>query len=207
MMPAYLGDAKFWGLLLRFDEDLATDVQGRGCPYCGAQLHAARYPRKPRGIARTLLGQEKEKGQEQKEESENGNAYAYRLSFCCARRGCRRRTTPPSVRFLGQRVYLGALVVLVSALSQGLTVKALSRLCQQLSVSERTVRRWWQWWREVFPSLPWWSEAQARFMPPVDIGRLPVSLLERFQAAEPGAQLLAVLSFLAPLSIGAAQAC
>jgi hypothetical protein len=41
------------------------------------------------------------------------------LSLCCSRDGCRRRMTPPSVRFLGRRVYLGAVLVLVSAMQQG----------------------------------------------------------------------------------------
>ena len=45
--------------------------------------------------------------------------YGYRLSFCCDRDGCRKRATPPSVRFLGRKVYLGAVVVLVAAMRQG----------------------------------------------------------------------------------------
>ncbi|NLS97786.1 MAG: hypothetical protein GXX96_37065 [Planctomycetaceae bacterium] len=35
------------------------------------------------------------------------------------RDGCRKRTTPLSVRFLGRKVYLGAVVVLVAAMRQG----------------------------------------------------------------------------------------
>jgi len=97
MLHLYFNDAKFWQILLQIDEELASTVQSRGCPHCGGQLHCADYPRKPRGIAGALLGE----------------AYQRRRSFCCAREGCRRRTTPQSVRFLGRRVYLGALVVLV----------------------------------------------------------------------------------------------
>jgi hypothetical protein len=37
-----------------------------------------------------------------------------RRSFCCAVEGCRRRSTPPSVRFLGRKVYVGAIVVLAT---------------------------------------------------------------------------------------------
>jgi len=91
MSHEYLGDAKLWGVLYRIDEDLAAQARAGGCPHCGAAPHSARYPRKPRGVARAQLGEE----------------YEHRLSLCCAREGCRRRTTPPSVRLLGQRVYLG----------------------------------------------------------------------------------------------------
>ena len=190
MLPAYLGDAKFWRVLYRFDEDLAAEVQAEGCTYCDAPLHFARYPRKPRGVARAVLGAD----------------YDRRLSFCCAREGCRRRTTPQSVRFFGRRVYLGAMVVLISALSQGFTVTRRLRLCQQLGLSERTVRRWIRWWREVFPGTVWWRGARGRFVPALDVAQLPGSLLERFTAREPAAQLHDALRFLAPLSIGAEQA-
>jgi hypothetical protein len=39
-------------------------------------------------------------------------ALSRRTSFCCHRDGCRERATPPSVVFLGRRVYAGAAVVL-----------------------------------------------------------------------------------------------
>jgi hypothetical protein len=187
MLPAYLADAKFWHVLYRIDEDLAAEVQAVGCVHCDAALHSARYPRKPRGVARALLGED----------------YEYRLSFCCAREGCRRRATPGSVRFHGRRVYLGALVVLVGVLSQGLTVKRRSQLCQQLRLSERSVGRWRRWWREVFPATPWWRGARGQFVPALEVAQLPASLLERFVAPEPAQQLRDALLFLAPLSRGA----
>ena len=40
--------------------------------------------------------------------------YRCRFSFCCDRDGCRKRVTPPSVRFLGRKVYLGAVVILIA---------------------------------------------------------------------------------------------
>lgn len=185
MVPAILGDAKFWSLLLRFDEDLAAGVRARGCPHCGAALHGARYPRKPRGAGRAVLGE----------------GYAWRLSFCCAREGCRRRTTAPSVRFLGRRVYLGALVVLVCALSQGLSGVRQAQLREWVGVSARTLRRWQRWWREVLPATRWWRGAQGQLAAPVEPARLPASLLERFEDADAGLQLLGALVFLSPLSV------
>jgi hypothetical protein len=190
MVPAYLADAKFWRLLREFDEDLGVQARRSGCALCGAPLHSARYPRKPRGVARSLLGE----------------GDPYRVSFCCAREGCRRRTTPPSVRFLGRRVYLGALVVLISALSQGLPASRRTRLRAQLRLSERTLRRWQRWWREVFPTTHGWRAVRGRFAVAVDVTRLPASLLERFTGADPVTCLLEVLRFLAPWSSGAEQA-
>ena len=73
----------------------------RDVRFAAGMLHSARYPRKPRGGLDDL-----------------GPDYATRLSFCCAVDGCRRRTTPPSVRYLGRRVYLGAVVVLVTAMTR-----------------------------------------------------------------------------------------
>lgn len=86
--------------------DLAAEVHAAGCR-CGGTLHSARYPRKPRGVAPSVLGA----------------GYEHRLSFCCSREGCRRRVTLPSVRFFGRRVFLGTAVLLISALAYGLTGK------------------------------------------------------------------------------------
>ena len=82
MCHAFLADSTFYDRLFRFDQDLAASVQAGGCD-CGGVLHGARYPRKPRGVPRPVLGP----------------AYEIRLSFCCAQDGCRRRTTPPRSGF------------------------------------------------------------------------------------------------------------
>ena len=57
MLHGYLGDAKFWRILVRIDEDLAEEVRSVGGPHCRSVLHSARYPRKPRrgGSRRTRL--------------------------------------------------------------------------------------------------------------------------------------------------------
>ncbi len=186
MLHAYLGDAKFWAVLFQIDEDLAAETRSGGCRHCGAVLHGARYPRKPRGMARAVLGPE----------------YGYRLSLCCAREGCRRRTTPASVRFLGRRVYLGALVVLVSALAKGLTERRLGELRERFGVGPRTVRRWRRWWGEVFAASRFWRGARGEFMPPPEVHELPGGLLGRLGADDPQQRLLATLRFLSPVSVG-----
>jgi len=42
------------------------------------------------------------------------DAFVLSRPFCCAVDGCRSRATPPSLRFLGRKVYLAAIVVLVA---------------------------------------------------------------------------------------------
>jgi len=114
---SFLSDARFYQLLFHVDQELACEVQIGGCRFCGGVLHSARYPRKPRGLRQALDA-----------------SYETRLSFCCAVDGCRRRNTPPSVRFLGRKVYLGAMIVLLTALQHGLTDKRRQALIEQLDI-------------------------------------------------------------------------
>jgi hypothetical protein len=179
---ALLRDASLYDQLLTFDHDLAAEARAAGCGFCNGSLHSARYPRKPRAGLDEL-----------------GPEYATRLSFCCAVDGCRRRTTPPSVRYLGRRVYLGAVVVLVTAMTGGITATRAAQLREWLGVSVRTLKRWHVWWRETFVASPFWRGAQGRFMPPVGSEALPASLLERF-AGDERTRLLHALAFLAPLT-------
>ena len=51
-------------------------------------------------------------------------------SFCCDREGCRKRVTPPSVRFLGRKVYLHAVIILVAAMRQGATPRRVHELSE-----------------------------------------------------------------------------
>jgi hypothetical protein len=134
MYQGLLCDRGFYRLLLRFDEDLATATRAMGCWRCGKALHAAHYTLKPRGVP---------PGLEQE--------YCERFSLCCADRECRKRRTPPSLRFLNRRVHVGAVVVLGSALRCGATPRRPQDLEELVGVSRRTILRWRQWWTEVFP--------------------------------------------------------
>lgn len=137
----------------------------------------ANYPRKPRGCPVSL-----------REE------YSRRLSFTCGR--CELRTTSASVRFAGRRVYLGVVLMLVSP-PGGASARTLR---DQLRIAAVTLKRWRQWWREVFPLTSFWQSVGERFMPPVTIARLPQSLLERFEASSMIEPLAHALRFIAPLS-------
>lgn len=181
MDAALLADGRLYELLQRCDEDLAAESRALGCPRCGSVLHSARYRRKPRGFAG--LGAE----------------YGWRLSLCCAREGCRKRTTPVSLRFLGRKVYLGAVVVLVSALRCGVNPARMRYLEQRVGVSRRTVMRWRTWWCSELIATPLWRAGASRLMPPVEPAALPASLLERF-AGDARDRLIALLRFIAPIS-------
>jgi hypothetical protein len=183
MCHAFLSDSRFYQFLFEIDQDMAVEVQAGGCAFCGGVLHSACYPRKPRGIRSAL--------------DEN---YDYRLSFCCASAGCRRRTTPPSVRFLGRKVYLGVIVVLISALESGLTAKRRAWLIDTLEVPAQTLWRWQCWWREVFAEGPWWRVERAQFIPPVAASQLPGALLGRLQGADLRERVVRLLWLIAPLT-------
>jgi hypothetical protein len=172
-----LADRSIDELLARVDAELAEAHRQEGCRHCDGRLHQADFPRKPRG----------------------GPAWDRRRSFCCDQDGCRRRHTPPSVRFLGRRVYPGLVVVLVSALRHGLTPSRLRRLRETLGVDRRTVERWRRWWLQRFVDSPFWKEARARFLPPVTETHLPACLGERFGGWARD-QLVNLLRFLAPLT-------
>lgn len=91
-----------------------------------------------------------------------------RFSFCCRRDGCRSRATPPSLRFLGRRVYVAAIVVLIAILQSGTSASRIERLAAVVQVPPGTIARWRRWWRDTFIATPFWQIARARFMPPVE---------------------------------------
>ena len=119
-----------------------------------------------------------------------------RLSLCCA--ACRKRELPPSVRFYGRRVYWAGALVLACA--RKLTPAWLARLCAELGVDRRTVRRWRRWWHEQFVRLEWWKAEKGRICPPVSEQALPSSLLERF-GTDRSTRLSALLQWLAPSAV------
>jgi hypothetical protein len=187
MYQELLGEVGFYRLLLRFDEDLAAAARVLGCWRCGRKLHVADYARKPRGVPAGL-----------------GERYHERLSFCCADRQCRKRRTPASLRFLGGKVYLAAVVVLVCAMRCGASPARMRRLHELVGVSRHTVARWRVWWSEALPDTRLWQATAGTLLPPVARTELPRSLLERF-TGDARSQLLGLLRWLSPLTAGTAQ--
>ena len=164
---------------MAIDECTTAAVQAARCGHCGGRLDRADYPRKPRGGAVALAAE----------------AWSMRLSLCCSQEGCRRRATPPSVRFLGRKVYAEVVIVLASIAA--LTTGHAGALRAATGVPARTVRRWSAWWRTAFVASALWLECCARMLPPPAEDQLPSSLLGRFARST---ALVDLARFLAPLT-------
>jgi hypothetical protein len=174
--------ATFWLFLFAVDQNLAQTARDKAC-HCGGRLHLANYPRKPRGAG------------------DLPKAYGYRFSFCCARDGCRKRVTPPSVRFLGRKVYLFAVVVLVSAMRQGPSPRRVHELSQLFGADRRTIARWQGFWREHLPQTPFWKIARGRLPATAACVLLPRSLLDAFLHGDDLCQQWGqLLHFLSPIT-------
>lgn len=88
------------------------------------------------------------------------------------------------VRFLGRKVYVSILIVLVAAMTQGPSAVRLSVLRRELDIPPRTIKRWLIYWQKTFPCLNSWRYQRGNFMPPVDESDLPLSLLSRLSRSD-----------------------
>ena len=159
MYLAALRRASLFMYLGRIDRDLAVEVQAAGCLRCGGPLHRAEYRRKPRGGPALP------------------DDLAVRRGLCCGH--CRRRVLPPSVLFLGRKVYWGVVVLLVGAVRQRRPTSASARkLFELLGVSWKTVRGWVDWWAEVFPRTPGWRAFRGHLGAQVRDDDLPAGLVD-----------------------------
>lgn len=179
----YLTDQNLFQVFKKCDNELAEKCRHVGCQHCSGVLHRSDYKRKPRGGP----------------PSDQPPPDVYRDSFCCDQEGCRKRHTPPSIRFLGRKVYWSAVVILTSALRHGINDHRLHILRGHLQIDRRTLERWRQWWLGTFVKSDFWKSARARFTPPVCEATLPFSLCEAF-GIEPEDQLLRLLHFLGPMT-------
>jgi hypothetical protein len=177
-------DARFLAALSAIDAAYAEQVHVAGCARCGGALDCADYPRKPRG-----------------ELGEAADLYLRRQSFCCRRDGCRKRATPPSLRFLGRKVYIAVVVVVASAAARS---RARGGGAAP-GVPARTVRRWLAWWETVFALSAFWTEARGFFATPVEVTALPESLWARF-GGDRTAALERLLRFIAPITTTSVRA-
>jgi hypothetical protein len=106
------------------------------------------------------------------------------------------------VRFLGRKVYLAAIVILVSAVRQGPSPRRVGELSKRFGADESTIARWQIFWGEHFPQTPFWKVARAGFVALGKIVILPSSLLDAFLPGHPpweGWRLL--LRFLSPTTV------
>jgi hypothetical protein len=171
-------DPSFFRFLSQIDAELAADTRAAGCPHCSGRLHTADFPRKPRGCPAAVVEE-----------------YSWRLSFTCGR--CDSRATPSSVRFLGRRVYVAA-VLMLSSPPDSASARELQHL---LGISRRTVLRWRRWWTQEFTRTQLWISLRSRLMPPIAPGELPLALLDRLRSAVPAKRLAQALHLLSPMSV------
>jgi len=175
-------------LLMRLDESVMRGVAAAGCLRCGGPLHRSDYDRKPRGALIAPAGEE----------------LVRRFSLCCGREGCRKRSTPPSVRFLGRRVYLGAVVTVASivalALQAAQEVQAAREVRRQTGVPSRTVGRWLGWWRGPFLGTEVYVTLCARLIG-IEVGQVPASIVSRL-AGTWTERVRSMLEWLVPLTTG-----
>jgi hypothetical protein len=181
-----LNDRAFHGLLFRYDADIAQSVHGQDCPVpgCDGKLHYANYQRHPKGAQEPLA-------QEQ----------CVRFSLCCSKRNSRIRVTPPSLRFLGPKVYLAVMVVLIAALRCGPTPERMRVLQDEAGLDERTVRRWKRWWEEMVPASAAWQAGAGTIHCSADLKGMPLSVLKTFLGSL-GEKVGRLLRFLALLTVG-----
>jgi len=176
---------EFFVLLEACDLAITLRVAAARCPVCGGPLHRGDFGRKPRGGLIAAAGEQ----------------FVVRFSLCCGRDGCRKRATPPSLRFLGRRVYVGAVVLLASIVAQAIGGPGAARA--PTGVPARTVRRWLGWWQGPFLSTEVFAWIRARLVG-VDVSELPGSIFARF----PGAleeRVRTMLALLAPLTTGSVR--
>ncbi len=180
-----LRDVAFWLFLLDIDLKFTRSARENGCP-CGGRLHAGHYFRKPRGGPDGLPRE-----------------CCLRLSLCCDREGCRKRLTPPSVRFLGPKVYLLPVIFLAAAKRQGPSPRAMRELCALFGADHRTIARWQVLWQEHFPQTRFWKVERARLPRPNDATLLPRALMVAFFTSPdaPRDDWERLLCFLSPITI------
>jgi hypothetical protein len=154
----------FYASLLAVDKERAERMVGMPCPLCGQGVLSPKgYRRKPRGYPPGF---------------DSLPDWDIRRSLICTK--CGRRVMPESALFLGRRVYLAPVVLAASMLEGSADVEELSRLRERFPLARHTLARWRAWWLVVFVATRFWKSFSARLVPPVDLGRLPLALVERF---------------------------
>lgn len=172
---------EFFEGLCAIDLAIVAKAAEAGCEFCGGPLHRGDYPRKPRGGLLAPIAE----------------SFERRFSLCCGREGCRKRATPPSMRFLGRRVYVGAAVIAASVLALAITTASAAR--RATGIPSRTVRRWLRWWRGPFTSSAVFTQIAGRMVPAPARRALPTSILERMRGATVS-RVTKLLGWLAPLT-------
>lgn len=185
MSQNFLFKSSFHARLIEIDQELANACMEKGCSYCGGKLHQADYPRSPMGMPHAFR-----------------DYYNQRMSFCCT--DCRKRTTPPSVRFFGRRWYPAPIFIFISMMTSGITKRRLALIKKHfgLVVGESTWRRWRKWWRDEFVVTKFWQQTKGKVPPSDGItqGAFP-RVIFNFYRGKTYEKMLLFLRLLSPLTI------
>lgn len=185
MSHSFSFNSSFHSFLLTIDQEFIAKSKENGCPHCGGKLHQANYPRSPFGVT-----------------ASQRHYYELRLSLCCS--NCRKRLTPPSVRFFGRRWFSAPCFILISLLTQRINERRIQQIKRQLGfqVSLTTWKRWRRWWREQFVRTRFWLQAKGLLKPNKSCAaNYPRAFLRLFPGRlEEKIQLL--LRFLSPMTAG-----
>ena len=146
--------------LLRFDEDVARRAAREPC-VCGGSRNAANFRRSPRGFPPTASADVR-------------RLVSLRFSFCCSR--CRRRFTPPSLRFHGRAWYLAPVRLLASVRDKECR-QSTRELRRRMGISLRTISRWRRWWNQTFRASLAWSALLGLLRPGTHDGHLPDTMI------------------------------
>ncbi len=183
MYHPLLTDARLHDSLLDLDRLIAEQVRQEQCRLCRGNLHQSHFARKPRGVP-----------------EDTHPDYSIRFSYCCGTEGCRKRFTPPSMRFLSRKVYSSVVIILIFLLKPETDESRLETINTLLgtTLSVETLRRWRHFWTKDLPQTHTWkrlafSSTQAQ--------NLPVSLLMLFEQVGEQALIMG-LKLILPLTAG-----
>ncbi len=161
MLPELLQKAKLYNLLFLIDCHFSETLKEKGCPFCNGALHQADYPRKPRGPFKSL-----------------SEEYQKRHSLCCSCENCRKRSLPPSCRFMGRKVYFWPVILIVMALRQNREESySAGRLMRLFNIPRNTLKRWFQFFKECFSLLPQWQRVRGLIPTSISNHETPGNLL------------------------------
>lgn len=97
-------------------------------------------------------------------------------------------------------MYVGAVVILTTALQHGPSKKSVTALSSLLGITRRTLVRWRRWWSTSFATSRFWTSLRGRFVPAVEEASIPASILSRMLATDDAERLVALLGVLAPVT-------
>lgn len=183
MLPELLQKSNLFFLLYQIDLDLAQKCRETGCPFCNGSLNQANYSRKPWGAPPNIPDSQK-----------------IRQSLCCSKEGCRKRRLPPSCIYMGRKKYWSAVIIVVMALRQNSHHRtSCVKLMRLFNISYKTILRWRDWFRDIFPTTSQWHRLRGRVSALIDSSQLPASLLDHFLKTHKSdeAGLIGCLIFLA----------